>query len=96
MKNGEWELEISQRDEGGRGKGCSLHAHIRGHPDVASSRKSDSVREKGNQGDIVSQTLLKGGQGVHNHELSQMVPKGHAILRSYIGHCKITQISCLL
>ena len=72
-KGSEWELERSQRHgvmecvgmvrgEGGRGKGCSLHAHIRGHPDVASSRESDSVREEGNQRDIVSQTLLKGGQ----------------------------------
>ena len=47
---------------GGRGRGCSLHAHVRGHPDVASSRECDSVREEGNQRDIVSQTLLKGGQ----------------------------------
>ena len=72
-KGSEWELERSQRHgvmecvgmvrgEGGRGKGCSLHAHIRGHPDVASSRESDSVREEGNQRDIVSQTLLKEGQ----------------------------------
>ena len=42
-----------------RGEECSFYAHIGGCPDVASSRECDSVREEGNQRDIVSQMLLK-------------------------------------
>ena len=46
----------------GERKRVQFHAHIRGCPDVASSGECDSIRKEGNQRDIVSQTLLKGGQ----------------------------------
>ena len=101
-KGSEWELERSQRHGvmecvgmvgGGGGKGCSLHAHIRGHPDVTSSRESDSVREEGDQRDIVSQTLLKGGQsntvstqGLHNHKLSRLL--------YHVTKLRVLTISC--
>ena len=56
-----------------------FHAHIRGCPDVASSGECDSVRKEGNQGDIVSQTLLKEGSKatqylrLHIHKLSRVL-----------------------
>ena len=38
-----------------------LHPHIRGSPDVTGTRKRNGIREEGNEGDVVSQTLLQGG-----------------------------------
>ena len=38
-----------------------LHPHIRGSPDVTCTRKSNGIREEGNEGDVVSQTFLQGG-----------------------------------
>ena len=50
-----------------------LYPHIRGCPDVTSTRKSNGIGEEGNERDIVSQTLLQGGRrhAAHHYIVSQ-------------------------
>ena len=50
-----------------------LHPHIRTGPDVAGTRKRNGIQKEGNERDIVSQTLLKGGKrhAAHHYTESQ-------------------------
>ena len=77
-----------------------LHPHIRGTPDVTGTRKSNGIREEGNEGDVVSQTLLQGGGRhtahrctVSNTFLGIRMPKSKSLPQCMVEICSLT-ISC--
>ena len=57
-----------------------LHSHIRGSPDVTGTRKRNGIREEGNERDVVSQTLLQGGEDIL---LTAVLPNSFPIPNSY-------------
>ena len=57
VRKTEGERETETHD----GERCRLRPHIRGSPDVTGTRKSNGIREEGNERDVVSQMFLQGG-----------------------------------